>query len=122
MGRQKGREKEATKRRAVKGTRKGITRQREETARRMATAARRKVKKKRKTVKIQTEKTQARKKDEVEVFQVAARVPLQSTLVLRLGHGTGSREVCGGQAAIGRVLRAQLHGQKCETNPLYKLS
>ena len=38
----------------------------------------------------------------------------------------GSREVCGGQAAIGRVLRAQQHGQtlrqKCETNPLYKLS
>ena len=37
----------------------------------------------------------------------------------------GSREVCGGQAAIERVLRAQLHGQtlqqKCETNPLYKL-
>merc|ERR1711978_586180 len=80
----KGREKEATKRRAVKGTRKGITRQREETTRRMATAARRKVKKKRKTVKIQTEKTQARKKDEVE------RIPscCQSSFTINTGAST----------------------------------
>merc|ERR1739845_309340 len=62
------------------------------------------------------------KKNEKKGFEVAARVPLQSTLVLRLGHGTGSREVCGGQVAIVRVFRAQLHRQtlrqKYETNRL----